>query len=158
MSETPQAVFQACFADWKLIKTRACVQIVFEVPIEKADEAYAALGGMPNSAKERWFAIARLNIEKTTGENKSYRKPVAPDKRLAQRAALLCKDHQFWKFLEQTKRVVGADEESAAAYLRDECAVDSRSEIMPETIAGHAFDMLQTAFVAWRDSEKYVEA
>ena len=56
--------FLATYTGWKLIKTRACVQIVFEVPLEKANEAYELLGGMPVAATENWFAIARLNQSK----------------------------------------------------------------------------------------------
>jgi hypothetical protein len=55
------AAFKATYAEWRVIKTRAAVQIVFELPIEKADEAYQALGGMPIAAREVWCAIARLN-------------------------------------------------------------------------------------------------
>ena len=37
------AAFRASYSDWKLIKTRSVVQIVFEVPLEAADEAYQVL-------------------------------------------------------------------------------------------------------------------
>jgi hypothetical protein len=42
------AAFRGTYADWKLVKTRAVVQIVFEVPLEDSDAAYEILGGMPN--------------------------------------------------------------------------------------------------------------
>ncbi len=54
------AAFRATYADWKLVKTRAVVQVVFEVPLADADAAYDVLGGMPNAAKEGWFGIAAL--------------------------------------------------------------------------------------------------
>ena len=57
------AAFKATFADWKLIKTRGCIQLVFEVPLHESDMAYRVVGGMPNAAEERWFAIARLTTE-----------------------------------------------------------------------------------------------
>lgn len=57
------AAFKACFSDWRVIKTRAAVQLVFEIPIEQADLAYQALGGMPVAAREVWCGIARLNPE-----------------------------------------------------------------------------------------------
>lgn len=59
MSDTP-AAFGAEYVDWKLIKTRGAVQIVFEVPIEKAGHAYEALGGMPAQGASTWFAIAKM--------------------------------------------------------------------------------------------------
>jgi hypothetical protein len=54
------AAFSAEYADWKLIRTRKVVQIVFEVPMELADHAYQVVGGMPNLAEPSWFGIARL--------------------------------------------------------------------------------------------------
>jgi len=59
----PAAIFRASYSDWKLIRTRKCVQLVFEVPLEESNKAYEALGGMPNSGEEAWVAIARLNPE-----------------------------------------------------------------------------------------------
>lgn len=56
--------FRAAYSDWKVVKTRSCVQVVFEVPIELADEAYKVLGGMPQPSKSVWCGVARLN-EKT---------------------------------------------------------------------------------------------
>ncbi len=56
------AAFRATYADIKLIKTRQCVQIVFELPIEQFDAAYEVLGGMPLPGKERWFGIAAIKV------------------------------------------------------------------------------------------------
>lgn len=57
---TEPAAFSAEYADWKIIKTRSAVQIVFEVPLEAAGHAYNVLGGMPNFGEPTRFAIARL--------------------------------------------------------------------------------------------------
>lgn len=57
------SIFKACYSEWKLIKTRGAVQIVFEMPVEQSDAAYQALGGMPVAAREVWCAIARLKPE-----------------------------------------------------------------------------------------------
>jgi len=54
------AAFGAVYSDWKLIKTRKCVQVVFEIPVEAADHAYKVLGGMPHYEKSDWFGIARM--------------------------------------------------------------------------------------------------
>src|SRR3990167_7762632 len=54
------AAFGAEYVDWKLVKTRAAIQIVFEIPLEAADHAYRVLGGMPDNSKSRWFGIARM--------------------------------------------------------------------------------------------------
>jgi hypothetical protein len=114
------AAFQACYAEWKVIKTRATVQLVFELPIERADEAYQALGGMPIAAHEVWCGIARLDPSKEqpllphpavaaprpaltapqpqpVGENKQKRSfdDMAP----SQQAGMLSQDLSFQRFL-----------------------------------------------------------
>lgn len=114
------AAFKACYAEWKVIKTRATVQLVFELPIERADEAYQALGGMPIAAHEVWCGIARLDPSKEqplppppaeaaprpaltapqplpVGENKQKRsfEDMAP----SQQAGMLSQDLSFQRFL-----------------------------------------------------------
>jgi hypothetical protein len=46
MTDEPAAI-QASFADFRLIKGRKQAQIILEIPIEGADAALAALGGIP---------------------------------------------------------------------------------------------------------------
>lgn len=58
MSES--AAFGAEYVDFKVIKTRRAVQIVFEIPLEAADHAIQCLGGMPDNDKSVWFGIARM--------------------------------------------------------------------------------------------------
>ena len=60
---TDKATFSATYSDWKVVKTRCVVQIVFEVPLEAAGHAYNVLNGMPRFGKEEWFAIARLKAK-----------------------------------------------------------------------------------------------
>jgi hypothetical protein len=55
------AAIKATFADFRIIKTRKLAQFVFELPIEQADAALVALGGLPRSDAERWAAIALLD-------------------------------------------------------------------------------------------------
>lgn len=52
----------ATFADFKLVKSRAVAQLVFEVPVEQADAALTALGGLPRADLERWAGIAPLKV------------------------------------------------------------------------------------------------
>lgn len=54
------AAFSATYSDWKIVKGRKVVQIVFEVPVEAAGHAYNVLDGMPRFGAEKWFGIARL--------------------------------------------------------------------------------------------------
>jgi hypothetical protein len=62
----PSAI-KATFADFKIVKTRKLAQLIFEIPIEQADSALAALGGIPRSDAERWVAIALL-VQQTLRE------------------------------------------------------------------------------------------
>jgi hypothetical protein len=63
MNEEP-AVFSAVYSDWKLVRTRSTVQIVFEIPVEAAGHAYNVLGGMPDQSKSKYFGIAALDPSK----------------------------------------------------------------------------------------------
>lgn len=58
------AAFGAEYVDWKLIKTRGAIQIVFEIPLEAADVAYKVLNGMPAQDRSAWFAIAKMEKKK----------------------------------------------------------------------------------------------
>lgn len=157
----PAAAFAAAYADFKLIKTRSSVQIVFEIPIEKVDEAYAVLGGMPKPGGEAWFAIAKLDMKKTTGplfdrqiaaepKPKALRAPVASDKRLVQRAGMLCAELRFRKFLEEETDQAILSEEDAAIVLRGICGVSSRSEIIVGTAEGDTFEQLLGRYEGWK--------
>lgn len=54
------AIIRGTFADFKLIKGRKVAQVVIEVPIEEADAALRALGGVPMPHLDRWCAVALL--------------------------------------------------------------------------------------------------
>jgi hypothetical protein len=60
MTDEPAAI-QASFSDFRLIKGRKTAQLILEIPIEGADAALAALGGIPQPHSERWVGVARLN-------------------------------------------------------------------------------------------------
>jgi len=171
---TKPAAFAATYADWKLIRTRKCIQVVFEVPLEAANEAHAALGGMPNPAAEAWFAIARLDVSKVqqTEEEpeqstKANPQPAsatlpgrAPDRKLSQLAGMLSKAPLFHRYMEDDKilAATNVNEEIAANYIRVFCHVKSRSEIVANTPAAEAFLKLYDDFIRWRDADQYVEA
>lgn len=167
---TKSAAFRATYADWKLIKTRSCVQVVFELPLEAANEAYEALGGMPNPATESWFGIARLDLSKVSGvatpegsaNAPAVRKPIAPENRMKTVCAILCNSPGFWQFLNETYRkqfpqAHVTDAEGAASLVRFLCDVKSRSEIMTNTRAGKRWDEILTAFTIWEQADQYVE-
>lgn len=158
------AAFKATYSDWRLIKGRKVVQVVFELPLENANEAYAALGGMPNPAAETWCGIARLNtggmaapVREGEASNNEARRP--PSRNPYQvRAVMLCKDGLFRRWLEIESKLDDVSEEDAAVYIRTKCGVKSRSEILPNTEAGNRLDIVESAFRCWRDADRYVDA
>lgn len=128
------AVFRACYSDWKLVKTRGVVQVIFEVPLAEADLAYKVVGGMPDAAAEKWFAVARLKPESevrlhnegqgghrpVTGSSKPNNTTAAPSilpsearpatarswtqLSLANQAGIRCDEPAVWKFLSESYR------------------------------------------------------
>src|SRR4051812_46570220 len=109
------AVTQGTFADFRLIKGRKVCQLVIEVPIEQADQALAALGGLPQPATEAWVAIARL-------ETKERVVPLKPDNtKLSFEAVMRCREQLFWKYLDVS------NENEAAEEVRRICKTSSRA-------------------------------
>ena len=69
MNKGPYAI-RACYSEWRLIKTRSAVQLIFEVPLHDADAAYQVLGGMPQPGSEQWFAIAAITHHERAHPNR----------------------------------------------------------------------------------------
>lgn len=147
------AVIRATYADFKLIKSRGVVQLVFEVPIHESGRALDVAGGMPEPAKERWFAIARLT-EGAGPQPRPAEQPTTPAgaKSYAQRVALLCKEPRFWRFLsDEHGSVVGPvkSEADAAEAMRIICGVKSRSEIVEGTGAAATAKLIVGDYDVW---------
>jgi hypothetical protein len=157
--------FKATYSDWKLVKTRGVVQIVFEVPLAEADDAYELLGGMPIIAKERWFGIAAI---KTPAEEAPSNVPsgsppsTRPDgtKRMdwrelqpAAQAGIRCADPVFRSFLDEMHSCQAATPEEAATAVRMICNVESRAELGTNHKARVIWKQLDDEFQAWKALE-----
>lgn len=178
------AAFKATYSDFRLIKGRKVVQFVFELPIEQADVALKVVGGMPNPAAEVWCAVARLDPTKiesevvpTEGRQRAPREtgtidtspasvpdiPARAINRLAQRAGILCNDPLFHRYLGEKHHVQQSHDRQAttllaAAFVRNYCKVESRADILPNTEAATRLDLLESAFVCWRDVPEMADA
>jgi hypothetical protein len=145
------AAFQATYSDWRVIKGRKVVQVVFEVPIETADLAYKVVGGMPHPGNEAWFGIAKIDPRQQQEEQAASSKAPVPTAQprqshpagatYAQRLGIACSQPGFWRFLEEAKlqakpyaKIVSEDE--AADVVRFICDVKSRTETVKGTPAG----------------------
>lgn len=137
--------FRATYSDWKLIKTRGVVQVIFEVPLADHDVAYQVVGGMPTS-NERWFAIAPINLAKEPFE-KARRKwnELQP----AQQAGIRCDEPRFVAFLIENYPDDWHESQDAAACVRLICAVHSRVELGTNQKARVIWHQLDSAYQAW---------
>ena len=176
--DTGLSAFQACFTDWRLIKGRKQIQLVFEIPLEAGDLAYKALGGMPDPGQSVWCAIARLQQQKggdaksvlqsTQSVDKSPRpqSPQPPDKAggakswhtlsPAAQTGILRNEMKFQKFLQDEFDSIwlallkdGTDVECAVAFIHWRCGVNSCSEIKRGEESGDAWNDLVSQFRAW---------
>jgi hypothetical protein len=159
-----EAAFTATYSEWKVVKTRAVVQVVFEVPVENSDAAYQVLGGMPISGRERWFAIAALDKDAAASAIAALNKDAAatyaatrigagaktPGRRRrsnphAREISIACNDWDFQEFL-------GASNvEEAVEIVRKEIGVKSRTDVFPGTNAANAWRKMYDRFFEWLD-------
>lgn len=176
------AAFQATYSDWRIIKGRKVVQVVFELPIEKADEAYQVLGGMPIAANETWCGIARLDLSQRRSPEVAETKPrpVPPEpvgadrtKRAfnelppAQQAGMLCNEQAFRVFLKEKHPQTWRDcdpglngspfaNDQAASVVRELCKVNSRSELNGNN--NTEWTSLVLAYRLWQNEPSVVPA
>lgn len=168
------AVFKACYAEWRVIKTRATVQLVFEIPIERADEAYQVLGGMPIAAHEIWCGIARLGSELPQRAPPAAveaaprpaptlsNAPAGTDEKrrpfntlpYSTQAGIRCGEPVFRMFLRVMCGVSTSNSDEAADFVRAHCDVNSRADIKPGTEAESAWLELERWFDAWKTRER----
>jgi len=162
---TAPAAFKATFSDFRLVKGRKVAQIVVEVPIEEADNALKALGGIPRPDLERWVAVARLSpgafipkseaLASADGEGATPQKQPTPapgetrkEYTLANRVGMTCGKPDFWRWIDgQRGTALGVtDAEDAARWVRNKCGVESRTEIKPGTDAAAEWVKIETQY------------
>lgn len=151
--------FKATYSDWKLVKTRQVVQIVFEVPLAEADAAYELLGGMPAPASERWFGIAALRGSEPAKPQPVPDKPQAGAKRdwrdilPAQQAGIRCDDAAFVAFLREERSDDWIEAREPAECVRLICGIASRAELGTNQRARMIWKQLDDQFQAWKAVE-----
>lgn len=147
----PSAI-RATYSDWKLVRTRQVVQLVFEVPLAEADAAYEVIGGMPNPASERWFGIAPLDLmQKQLGEKpKKDWRDLSP----VQQAAMRCQESAFVRFLiEERQDDWHESANDPADCVRLICAVESRADLATNHKARVIWHQLDEEYQAWKALE-----
>ena len=128
MNDRPAAI-KATFSDFRIVKTRKLAQLIFETPIENADEALAILGGLPRSDKEAWCGIARLGVEQPPVKAVAQHRPFH-ELPFSTQCALKSDDPAFALYMDADP---GSD---CAESIRYACGVTSRADIKAGTPAG----------------------
>ena len=164
---TQPAAFRATFSDMKLVKTRQVAQLIFEIPLADFDAAYEILGGLPNSAAERWFGIAALKSGKEAMSDSSRSlephntqpQPDSPrsagakrpweDFQPAQQAGIRSNDVRFEQFLEEEYPAYWRELKDAADCIRAICGVHSRTELGTDHAKRVIWHQLDKHFQAW---------
>jgi hypothetical protein len=149
MTDEPAAI-KATFSDFRLIKGRKQAQLVLEIPIEEADNALAALGGIPQPQSDHWVAVARLNgVAKPEPELKEKRR--WEDLKLSMQASIRCNEPAFHEFL--LLKWPGFQEidtsDQAASALRIMLNVGSRSGLNTDPVAAEQWKDLDRSYQAW---------
>lgn len=150
---TRPLAFRGTYSDWRLVKTRGVVQIIFEIPLAEADAAYQILGGMPDTSKERWFGVAALGSEPAPDSDKSGTKRDWRDLGPAQQAGIRCGEPVFIAFLKEQRADDWHEAKEAAECIRLICGVTSRSELGTNQKARVIWKQLDDQFGAWKALE-----
>ena len=137
----------ATFSDFKIVKGRKVAQLILEVPLEGAQAALEALGGVPQPDSAQWVGIAPVDPD-------AAQKPAEKRKggKLAQRAGILCGEPSFWMFLNEMGGMSIVDAEEAARALRELCSVKSRAELDHQELAGFEFKRIEDRYRGWMRS------
>ena len=166
MSE--ESAILAQFSDWRTVKGRKVLQLIFEVPLEEQAKVLTHLGA-PMPLADLWCGIARVARKGKAGETGAA--PVVSGSSMAasdetppagnskpkrrwqdmppsQRAALLTKDGRFWAYLE-SQGFLGT-ELAADGFIKSHCGIQSKGELKPgNNVENLRFEDLEGNFKAW---------
>lgn len=150
---TDAAATLATFSDFRLVKGRKVAQLVFEIPIEQADAALNALGGLPQPAQETWCGIARVNHKAAPEPPKERRR--WDELSYAEQAGIRCNEPQFQRFCLDLGYKGEANAETAANIVRTECYVNSRSELDTAPGSRGCWETMQLRYQEWLRSNPF---
>lgn len=143
------AAISGTFSDFRTVKGRKVCQLVVEIPVEQADAALRALGGVPQPHDPKWVAIAQLDPNAVS-------KPAEPKERKAwadlppsQQAGIRCGELNFWGFLNGKGVGQVRTEEDAASAVKLLCLADSRTELNSDGRKRILWHQLDREFQEW---------
>lgn len=129
--------FLGSYSDLKTVKTRSVVQVVIEVPIERAREVTDLLG-WPVPGEEVAVAIARIDLAKVSRPEVEY-KPT----KLATLAGILSNEGGFNTWASEHGYSSGKD------YIYDRCSVTSRRDLDTNDEAAARFRDMKAEYDLW---------
>lgn len=145
------AAVAGTFSDFGIVKGRKVARLVIEIPIEQADQALRALGGVPQPHAPQWVGIAPIDMRKV--EDKPKRK--MNELPIPNQVALTCEREAFQRFLVEVLSVsegILGDTEKTAEAVRWQCGVNSRSEIVQGSEAAEKWFRLKADFDLWMEN------
>jgi len=165
---------RATFADMKIVKTRQVVQLILELPLADFDQAYEVLGGLPNPANERWFAIAAIKEvvpdnqpTQTRSTTDAWPEPkqdkparakhgIRPWRDLlpSSQAAIRCEEAAFTHFLREARPDDWHETQDTADCVRLICGVASRGELNSNHAARVIWHQLDAHYDSWKLLER----
>lgn len=158
MTDNP-AAFKATFVTCRQVRDE--VHFILSVPAELGTQCLEAIGGFPKPGESRWCGVARITPTKEdrpqelqrTRQTSLEKEPARPHNPYSRRAGILSGDPQFQAWVDTPD--CNDKAAYAASIIRNKCGVTTRKDILPGTDAALRFDLLQSAFVAWRDGPKH---
>jgi hypothetical protein len=164
-----KAATLATFSDFRTVKGRKVCQLIFEVPMEAANEALQALGGVPSPVDPVWCGIARVQPKATSEPLKAVeRDPRDRGKLLprrkwedltpAQQAGIRCQEQEFEDFIRAKFMTAHASNgRTIPEFVREYCGVSSRSLIFKGSAAEQRWNLLESGYQAWLSERQYAE-
>jgi hypothetical protein len=136
------AAIKATFTDYRRIKSRKVMQIVFEVPLETWPRDYKVLGE-PEIETSQWFAIARM-----TGAAEPAPAPKDHQSNLAANAALMMQEPIFTLFMRDM--VPDHRSDNVDNLLKRYLGISSKSELNTDAAAAARWRDLRAEYEAWK--------
>lgn len=143
------AAIQATFADYKRVKSRKVMQLVFEVPLENWPRDYRVLGE-PEIETATWFAIAAMNVSEPAPT------PKEQGSKLAANAALTLQEGSFRRYLATLQPpepdgsvVVDMGNSVADTALKKILGIKSKAELNTDPAAAQRWRDLRGNYEAW---------
>jgi hypothetical protein len=147
---TKTAAIQACYADYRRVKGRKVLQLIFEVPLEQAPQVHDVFGEpMPDGST--WVGIARIDPNAKAEPVKAEKPPRKwGELSRAEQAGIACNERGFRSWLyEYFQLGYAVDVDGAAELVREHCRVRSRADLDTNSKAAKAWDELYSGYIVW---------